>query len=60
MARTTTLEKDGAQRILVVTDERGTRVLDEFDDVLTTYGDDRHDEAVRNYVNQGWVVVADT
>ena len=57
--RRTTLEKNGAQRIVVLTDEQGTRVFDDFDNVLTTYGGDRHDEAVRNYLNQGWTVVAE-
>ena len=57
MARKTTLEKDGAQRIVVETDAQGTRVFDENGNVLTTYGDNRHDEAVDNYVRGGWQII---
>ena len=57
MSRKTVLEKDGAQRIVVKTDTLGTRVFDEFDNVLTTYGDDRHDEAVDNYLRGGWEII---
>jgi hypothetical protein len=57
MVRTTVLEKDGAERITVQTDAAGTRVIDEFGNVLTTYGADRHNEAVENYTGQGWVII---
>jgi hypothetical protein len=58
--RRTVLEKNGAQQITVVTDGQGTQVIDENGSVLTTYGDDRHDEAVANYVRQGWVIIENT
>lgn len=58
--RRTVLKKNGAQQITVTTDDQGTQVTDENGSVLVTYGDDRHDEAVANYVRQGWVVIEDT
>ncbi len=53
----TVLEKDGTQQVTVITDKQGTQVFDERHSVLTSYGDDRHDEAVANYSRQGWMVI---
>ena len=57
MDKETVLEKDGGQRVTVKTDERGTVVLDEDDQVIASYGSDRHAEIVQNYIDGGWVVV---
>ena len=59
MYRKTVLEKNGAQRITVITDDNGTQVFDENGTAIATYGGDRHDEAVKNYTDGGWTIVSD-
>lgn len=57
--RQTQLEKHGDGTMKVVTDDRGTDVLDARGMVAATHGTDRHDELVEKYQGEGWSVVAD-
>lgn len=57
--RETRLEKAGGGTMRIVTDDRGTDVLDARGMVAATHGSDRHDEMVEKYQEEGWSVAAD-
>ena len=57
--RETCLEKAGADRITVRTDDRGTLVLDPSGQVLEEHGNDRHEAALARYRESGWRVASD-
>ena len=57
--RETLLEKTGADRLTIRTDDRGTLVLDAAGQVLEEHGNDRHEEALDRYRAEGWRYAAD-
>lgn len=57
--RETLLERAGGGTMKVVTDDRGTDVLDAGGKVAATHGTDRHDEMVEKYAEEGWSVAKD-
>jgi len=57
--RETSLEKAGGGTMRIVTDDRGTDVLDAQGKVAANHGSDRHEEMVEKYQGEGWSVAKD-
>lgn len=59
MSRKSVLQKAG-DTVTVTTDVLGTQVTDSSGSVLVTYGTDRHQDVVDQYVADGWQIISDT
>jgi hypothetical protein len=57
--RQTELHRPGGGRLRIVTDDRGTDVLDAEGRTIATYGSDRHEEMIARYEEAGWRVAED-
>lgn len=52
--RRDTFESSAGTRVTVVTDENGTQVIADDGTVVTSYGEDRHDDACAQLIRDGW------
>ncbi|MBW8269279.1 hypothetical protein [Caldovatus aquaticus] len=57
--RETELHGPGQGRLRIVTDDRGTDILDAAGRVIASYGSDRHEEMIARYEEAGWQIASD-
>ena len=57
--RETVLMKGEIATLVIVTTRSGTEVLDEEEEVVETYPEDRHEALVAKYRAQGWEIEED-
>ncbi|MGG5818229.1 hypothetical protein [Falsiroseomonas sp. HW251] len=57
--RETVLAKGETATLVIVTTDTGTEVLDEEEEVVETFPDDRHQELLTRYLAQGWEIEED-
>ena len=57
--RETVLMKGELDTLVIVTTTTGTEVLDEDEEVVESYPDDRHEQVLAKYLTQGWEIEED-
>ncbi|HEV7268674.1 MAG TPA: hypothetical protein VGN83_27760 [Falsiroseomonas sp.] len=57
--RETVLMKGEMDTLVIVTTATGTEVLDGEEEVIDSYPEDRHEDVLAHYLQQGWEIEED-